>query len=92
MQRKFFSITVLALALAFALFALPSKSRTTGGKGADHPDATGHWHGVWTAPGGWVYEADFQIAPGLGGAVVADIHWICGRPIPPERIIRARSA
>jgi hypothetical protein len=76
MQRKLCSITVLALAITMALFALPSNSQTSGTTGpAVHPDAAGHWHGVWTAPGGWVYEADFQLAPGLGGAVLTDIHW-----------------
>ena len=75
MHRKFFSITVLALAFAIALFALPSNSQTTGPKGDDHPDVAGHWHGVWTAPGGWVYEADFQLTPGLGGAILTDINW-----------------
>lgn len=76
MHRKLSSITVLALALAMALFALPSNSQTSGNKGAAaQPDVAGHWHGVWTAPGGWVYEADFQLAPGLGGAILTDIHW-----------------
>ncbi len=75
MRRKFCSIAVLGLALAVAAFALPSRSQTTASKGADHPDASGHWHGVWTAPGGWVYEADFQITPGLGGAILTDINW-----------------
>jgi hypothetical protein len=75
MQRKFCSITVLALALAFALTALPSKSQTTGSKGANPPDAAGHWLGVWTAPGGWVYVADFQLTPSLGGAILTDFNW-----------------
>jgi hypothetical protein len=84
MRRKFFSITVLALALAFAAFALPSKSQTTGGKGADHPDAAGHWLGVWTAPGGWVYVADFQLTPSLGGAILTDLNWTL-RAADPSR-------
>jgi hypothetical protein len=75
MDRKFFSIAVLALAFPIALFALPLSSQSTGARAGDHPDAAGHWHGVWTAPGGWVYEADLQLAPGLGGAILTDINW-----------------
>jgi len=82
-QQRWLSIT--AFVLAIAILALPSRSQAPTGKGAAAaPDATGHWHGVWAAPGGWVYEADFQITEGLGNAVVADIHWTL-RQADPSR-------
>ena len=75
MRRRLGSTAVLAIAMALAFLALPSRSQTTASKGADHPDVSGHWHGVWTAPGGWVYEADFQLTPSLAGAILTDINW-----------------
>ena len=74
MRSKVWSVAALAIAISIVAFAANEGARsaraaaqTPDAKAAASAstDATGEWHGMWTAPGGWLYEADMQINAGL---------------------------
>ena len=84
MKRKLWNLAVVAIAISIVAFAANEGARsalaaaqTTDAKAAAtaSTDATGEWHGMWSAPGGWLYEADVQINAGLADNITADIHW-----------------
>ena len=84
MKQKLWNVAALAMAISNVAFASNGGARPARAS-AQTPDAmaaasvstaaTGEWHGMWTAPGGWLYEADMQISAGLADNITADIHW-----------------
>jgi len=82
MRRKLWHVAALAIAISFVAFAANegagaarAAAQATDAKATAFTDATGEWHGMWSAPGGWLYEADMQINAGLADNITADIHW-----------------
>jgi len=82
MRRKLWRIAALAIAVSIVAFATNEGARAaraaaqaTDAKAATVIDAAGEWLGTWTAPGGWIYQADMQINGGLADNITADIHW-----------------
>jgi hypothetical protein len=46
----------------------------------------GPWHGFWTSPEGYLYEAVMNLRPGDGGAVEGEINWTLRKsPRPAEQ-------
>ncbi len=54
------------------LVALAALAAAPAAMGAD---VTGKWHGFWTAPEGWSYEADLTLSVGDGNQLTGDIRW-----------------
>src|ERR1700690_3300455 len=82
MRRKRWHIAAFALAITIlvspsyaASCSARAGSQSLDAKSAAPPDAIGHWHGFWAAPGGWSYEFDMQIHAGLADNITADITW-----------------
>jgi len=53
---------------------------------ADSKDLAGGWHGFWTAPEGWLYEADMVLTVDAQNNVTGAIHWtLLKSPRPGEQ-------
>lgn len=65
MQIKLWCATI-SLAL-FSWWLLPSQAQAPG-------DTSGNWHGTWTAPEGWNYQAAMKLAVSHD-QVQGEIHW-----------------
>jgi hypothetical protein len=45
------------------------------------------WHGFWTSPSGYLYEANMHLSVAADNSVTGDIHWTLRKsPHPEERV------
>jgi hypothetical protein len=53
---------------------------------AEQAELAGPWHGRWTAPEGWIYEAVVNLQVGGSGATTGEINWTLRKsPRPAEQ-------
>jgi len=64
-----------ALWVVVFLAAFSALVATLPARAASAKDLGGTWHGVWTADGEWVYEADMVLSVDAENNVTGSIHW-----------------
>jgi hypothetical protein len=67
-MRKYIGIII-------ALFTVLSIAMAVPAGAADANDLAGKWHGYWTAPEGWLYEAHMELTVDNQNNVTGSIHW-----------------
>jgi len=75
MPRNFVKITLLVL--LFALSTAPQSAPST-------RDIAGTWHGNWTSPEGFLYEAYMTLTVDGSNNVVGSIHWTLRKSPRPD--------
>jgi hypothetical protein len=75
-MRKTLEVCLLLL----AVIATPAATHAA----ATPKDLSATWHGFWTAPEGWVYEADMVLTADAGNNVTGSIHWTLRKSPRPE--------
>ncbi len=74
------------IGLIIALFTILSTVAAAPAGAADWNDLAGNWHGFWTAPEGWLYEADMVLMVDAQNNVTGAIHWTLRKsPRPGEQ-------
>lgn len=74
------------IGLIIALFALLTTVAAFSAGAADLKDLAGNWHGFWSAPEGWLYEANIELAVDAQNNVTGSIHWTLRKtPRPGEQ-------
>ncbi len=74
----FGSIFLLGVGIFPATVAAQSVSAT------EAAEIAGPWHGRWTAPGGWLYEANMSLQVSGSGATTGQINWTLRKSPRPE--------
>jgi hypothetical protein len=72
--------TLEACFLLLAVIATPAATHAA----ATPKDLSATWHGFWTAPEGWVYEADMVLTADADNNVTGSIHWTLRKSPRPE--------
>jgi hypothetical protein len=67
-MRKYAGLLIAVFTMLCIVAAVPAGA-------ADPKDLAGGWHGFWTAPEGWIYEADMGLAVDANNNVTGAIHW-----------------
>ena len=78
-MRKHIGFVITLFFLLAAVVVVPASA-------AAPKDLTGNWHGFWSAPEGWLYEADMVLTVDAQNNVTGAIHWTLRKsPRPGEQ-------
>lgn len=73
-------------AVLFGVGVIPANVAAQSVPEAEQAEIAGPWHGFWTAPEGWIYEAVINLRVSGSGATSGEINWTLRKsPRPAER-------
>jgi hypothetical protein len=78
-MRKHIGLIITLFVILITVAAFPAGA-------ADSKDLAGSWHGFWSAPEGWLYEADMVLSVDAQNNITGAIHWTLRKsPRPGEQ-------
>jgi hypothetical protein len=81
----FFRICLVSIFL-FGVGIIPATVAAQGVTATEQAEIAGPWHGRWTAPDGWIYEAVISLRVSGSGATSGEINWTLRKsPRPAEQ-------
>lgn len=82
--RSFSIFPLLSLLLIFVLAALFTAALPLPAGAAGKKDLAATWHGFWSSPDGFLYEADLRLSVDEENNAVGSIHWTLRKSPRPQ--------
>ena len=79
-----FSRILFRSILLFGVGMFPAAVAAQSVSPTEAAEIAGPWHGRWTAPEGWLYEANMSLQVSASGATSGQINWTLRKSPHPE--------